>query len=142
MSILHFESVSCKDCCKCIGVCPVKSIEVKNHQAMVVERDCILCGNCTVVCPQNLKRDISDVGRVRELIHSGRPVVASVAPSYIAYFGGCGFASFRAALAKLGFSDAFETAEGAYILKTDSYERLVREHPGKTYVSSCSTAYR
>ena len=136
MSILQFESVSCKDCCKCIGVCPVKSIEVKNQKAMVVERDCILCGNCTVVCPQNLKHDVSDVAQVRELIRSGRPVVASVAPSYIAYFSGCGFSSFRSALMGLGFSDAFETAEGAYLVKTE-YERLVREHPGKTYVSSC-----
>ena len=48
MGILKFESVICKDCCKCIGVCPVKSIEVKDHHAIPVERDCILCGNCVV----------------------------------------------------------------------------------------------
>ena len=79
MGILQFESVNCKDCCKCIGVCPVKAIEVKNHRAMVVERDCILCGNCTVVCPQNTKHDVNDVAGIRALIHDGRKVVASVA---------------------------------------------------------------
>ena len=101
MGILQFESVNCKDCCKCIGVCPVKAIEVKNHRAMVVERDCILCGNCTVVCPQNTKHDVNDVAGIRALIHDGRKVVASVAPSYAAYFNGCGLPALRAALQKL-----------------------------------------
>ena len=33
MGILQFESVNCKDCCKCIGVCPVKAIEVKTKNS-------------------------------------------------------------------------------------------------------------
>ncbi len=136
MGILQFENVNCKDCCKCIGVCPVKSIEVKNHQAMVVERDCILCGNCTVVCPQNTKHDVNDTAKIKELLHSGGRVIASVAPSYTAYFDGCGFEAFTAALKKLGFSDAFETAEGAYLVKNE-YNAMLAEKAGQTIVSSC-----
>lgn len=136
MGILQFESVNCKDCCKCIGVCPVKAIEVKNHRAMVVERDCILCGNCTVVCPQNTKHDVNDVAGVRALIHDGRKVIASVAPSYAAYFNGCGLGALRAALQKLGFSDVRETAEGAYLVKSE-YEALLREKHPSTVISSC-----
>ncbi len=136
MGILQFESISCRDCCKCIGVCPVKSIEVRNHQAMVVERDCILCGSCTVVCPQHLKHGKSGVGRVQELLHQGRTVVASVAPSYAAWFSGCGFGALRKALLQMGFSDAAETAEGAYVVKT-AYEELVRSSGGRAIVTSC-----
>ena len=136
MGILQFESVNCKDCCKCIGVCPVKAIEVKNHRAMVVERDCILCGNCTVVCPQNTKHDVNDVAGVRALIHDGRRVIASVAPSYAAYFNGCGLPALRAALQKLGFADVRETAEGAYLVKSE-YETLLREKRMRTIISSC-----
>ena len=136
MGILQFESVNCKDCCKCIGVCPVKAIEVKNHRAMVVERDCILCGNCTVVCPQNTKHDVNDVAGIRALIHDGRKVVASVAPSYAAYFNGCGLPALRAALQKLGFADVRETAEGAYLVKSE-YETLLREKRMSTVISSC-----
>ena len=77
MGILQFESVNCKDCCKCIGVCPVKAIEVKNHRAMIVERDCILCGNCTIACPQHTKHGTDESASVKELIRSGRKVIAS-----------------------------------------------------------------
>ncbi|MGI6499088.1 MAG: [Fe-Fe] hydrogenase large subunit C-terminal domain-containing protein [Oscillospiraceae bacterium] len=136
MSVLQFENVKCKDCCKCIGACPVKSIEVKNQQAMIVERDCILCGNCTVVCPQDTKHNVNDVAKIKELIHQGKQVIASVAPSFVAYFDTPGIDSFRKALLKLGFSDACETAEGAYLVKTE-YEKLVDTGTGKTIISSC-----
>ncbi len=136
MSVLQFENVKCKDCCKCIGACPVKSIEVKNQQAMIVERDCILCGTCTVVCPQNLKHNVNDVAKIKDLIHDGKQIIASVAPSFIAYFETSGIDAFRKALQQLGFADAYETAEGAYLVKTE-YEKMVDANTGKTIISSC-----
>ena len=138
MGILQFESVNCKDCCKCIGVCPVKAIEVKNHRAMIVERDCILCGNCTIACPQHTKHGTDESASVKELIRSGRKVIASVAPSYAAYFDGCGFEALRTALKGLGFYDARETAEGAYIVKSE-YEKLIANGIKKPVISSCCT---
>ena len=138
MGILQFESVNCKDCCKCIGVCPVKAIEVKNHRAMIVERDCILCGNCTIACPQHTKHGTDESTSVKELIRSGRKVIASVAPSYAAYFDGCGFEALRTALKALGFYDARETAEGAYIVKSE-YEKLIANGIKKPVISSCCT---
>lgn len=135
MGILQFDSTNCKDCCKCVAVCPVKAIEVKDHRATIVERDCILCGNCTVVCPQGTKHDTNDVAGVRQLIHGGKRVVASVAPSYVAYYS-CGWSAFVDALKKLGFSDVRETAEGAYLVKTE-YERILHEHKLRSVVSSC-----
>lgn len=138
MGVLQFESVNCKDCCKCIGVCPVKAIEVKNHRAMIVERDCILCGNCTVACPQHTKHGTDETDDVRELIRSGRKVIASVAPSYAAYFDGCGFEALRTALKAIGFYDARETAEGAYLVKSE-YEKLLSGGITKPVISSCCT---
>ena len=57
MSILQFESVHCKDCCKCVGVCPVKAIQVKNHQAWGRKLwSCLVFwGQTTVQLPQRMQ---------------------------------------------------------------------------------------
>ncbi|MEG0985207.1 MAG: [Fe-Fe] hydrogenase large subunit C-terminal domain-containing protein [Clostridia bacterium] len=136
MSIIRFENTQCKDCYKCIGHCPVKSIEMRAHQAQIIERDCILCGTCTVVCPQKAKHDESDVLKIKARMKEGACVIAAVAPSYIAYFAANDFVEMRAALCVLGFSQARETAEGAYQVKSE-YERLLRAGTQRTMVSSC-----
>ena len=52
---LEFRNAKCKDCYKCLRECPVKAIDIKGHQAEIIEDRCILCGHCTLVCPQNAK---------------------------------------------------------------------------------------
>ena len=134
MSILQFKKVNCKDCYKCVRYCPVKSIRVKDHVASIIESECILCGTCTIVCPQHAKEDISDVPAVKELIKAGKQVIATVAPSFAAYFN-MDFESFKLILKQLGFAAAFETAEGAFLVKSE-FERLAAENGG-TWISSC-----
>ncbi len=56
LNYLEFKNAECKDCYKCLRECPVKAIEVINHQAQIIAGRCILCGKCTEVCPQNAKR--------------------------------------------------------------------------------------
>ncbi len=136
MGILKFKKANCKNCYKCIRNCPVKAIEVKNHQAQIIERDCILCGNCMVVCPQNAKEVRNDVLTIKNLIREGKQVIASIAPSYISNYNVTQFSQFANVLRKLGFSDAFETAEGAYIVKSE-YENLINNHWKNVIISSC-----
>lgn len=136
MSILQFKKANCKNCYKCVRYCPVKSISVREHQAQIIEDECILCGNCTVICPQKAKQDIRSVPEAQKLLGLGTGVVASIAPSFAAYFGLQSLEPLRQALKALGFDDAFETAEGAYLVKTE-YEKLLAAAPDKTYLSSC-----
>ena len=42
-SILQFKKVSCKNCYKCVRNCPVKAIRVHDHQARIIESQCIYC---------------------------------------------------------------------------------------------------
>lgn len=135
MSVLRFKKVNCKNCYKCVRSCPVKSIRVKDHVASIIESECILCGTCTIVCPQHAKEDRNDVSAVKGLISSGKQVIASVAPSFAAYFD-LAFESFRDALISLGFSQAYETAEGAFLVKSE-YEKLLSKNPEGTWISSC-----
>ena len=138
MSILQFKKVNCKNCYKCVRFCPVKAIEVKNHCAQIIEEDCILCGTCTIVCPQSAKEDISDIPLLAEALRAGKTVIASIAPSIAAYFN-ITCTDMKEALKKLKFSDAFETAEGACLVKTE-YEKLILENPENVYISSCCSS--
>lgn len=138
MSILEFKKVNCKDCYKCVRYCPVKSIRVKDHAASILAGECILCGNCTIVCPQHAKEDINDVPMIKVLMSKHETVIAIVAPSFAAYFN-ISFETMKNTLKKLGFADVFEVAEGAHVVKNE-YERLVAENPDQTWItSSCAS---
>jgi len=133
---LTLKKSNCKNCYKCIRHCPVKSIRFSGNQAHIVADECILCGRCFVVCPQNAKEIVDDTERAKVLIGGGQPVIVSVAPSFIANYDGIGIASIEEALKKLGFAAAEETAVGATIVKKE-YDRILREGKRDIIISSC-----
>ena len=126
MECLTLKKSNCKNCYKCIRHCPVKSIRFSGNQAHIIGNECILCGQCFVVCPQNAKQIVDETEKVKVLIQSGDPVYVSLAPSFIANYKGVGIEGIRGALKKLGFAEVEETAVGATIVKTE-YERILRE---------------
>lgn len=132
---LTLKKSNCKNCYKCIRNCPVKAIRFSGDQAHIIADECILCGRCFVVCPQNAKEIVSEVEKVKVMIQSGEPVIASMAPSFIANYDGVGINAMREGLQKLGFADVEETAIGATMVKTD-YERLVHEKQKPVIISS------
>ena len=135
-SCLTLKKSNCKNCYKCIRHCPVKAIRFSGNQAHIIGDECILCGHCFVVCPQNAKEVVDSTEKVRVLIQSGDPVVVSLAPSFIANYEGVGIESMRRALKKLGFFDVEETAIGATIVKTE-YERMLAEEERDIIITSC-----
>ena len=133
---LTLKKSNCKNCYKCIRHCPVKSIRFSGNQAHIISDECILCGHCFVVCPQNAKQIVDETEKVRVLIQSGDPVVVSLAPSFIANYNGIGIESMRNALKQLGFYDVEETAIGATMVKRE-YDRLLSEGNRDIVISSC-----
>ena len=136
MNCLTLKKSDCKNCYKCIRHCPVKAIRFSGNQAHIIGNECILCGQCFVVCPQDAKEIVNEVEKVKVLLQSGDPVVVSIAPSFIANYDGAGIDSMRTALKKLGFYDAEETAIGATIVKKE-YERMLKEDDRDVIISSC-----
>ncbi len=133
---LTLKKSNCKNCYKCIRHCPVKAIRFSGNQAHIIGNECILCGQCFVVCPQDAKEIVNEVEKVKVLLQSGDPVVVSIAPSFIANYDGVGIDAMRVALKKLGFYDAEETAIGATIVKNE-YERMLEEEDRDIVISSC-----
>ena len=136
---LDFKNAKCKDCFKCLRECPVKAIRYENHQAKIIDSRCILCGKCTLVCPQNAKQVHSEAEDVLTLLASGKKVVASLAPSFVSSFGVQDFDVMAEALSELGFAETEETAIGAKAV-TEEYARLLKTGEFRNFISSACPA--
>ena len=136
MECLTLKKSNCKNCYKCIRHCPVKSIRFTGNQAYIIADECIMCGQCFVVCPQNAKQITDETEKVKVFLQSGVPVVVSLAPSFIANFDGVGIESMRDALKQLGFYDVEETAIGATIVKRE-YDRICNEEGRDIILTTC-----
>ncbi|NLJ30605.1 MAG: 4Fe-4S binding protein [Clostridiales bacterium] len=136
MSIIGLKAANCKNCYKCVKVCPVKSIRVSNSQAQIIERDCILCGTCLEQCPQNAKTFTSDISLAKEFIRRGERVVLSVAPSFYSSFAVDDAKKLAGAVKELGFYAVAETSMGAAYV-TAEYHRLMRENQMKNIITTC-----
>ncbi len=136
MDCLTLKKSNCKNCYKCIRHCPVKSIRFSGNQAYIIGNECILCGQCFVVCPQDAKQIVDETEKAKVLLQSGDPVFVSLAPSFVANYEGVGIEAMREAVKKLGFCDVEETAIGATIVKKE-YERMINEETRDVIISSC-----
>ncbi len=98
--------------------------------------ECILCGQCFVVCPQNAKEISDNRETAKVMIASKVPVIASVAPSFVANYNGMGIKALEKALQKLGFHSAEETAIGAKLVK-DEYDKMLKAEEKDIIITSC-----
>jgi len=133
---LTLKKSNCKNCYKCIRHCPVKAIRFSGNQAHIIGNECILCGQCFVVCPQNAKQIVDETEKTKVLLQGPDPVIVSLAPSFIVNYEGVGINAMRDALQKMGFYDVEETAIGATIVKNE-YERILKEEERDVLITSC-----
>ncbi len=136
MKVINFKDASCRHCYKCVRNCEVKAISVQNQQARIIEEECIYCGHCLEVCPQNAKTFASDLDRIQGFIRRGEKTVVSIAPSYLGLLPFEKPGQVVGALKKLGFHQVRETAEGAAYV-TAEYGRLIREGKMANLITTC-----
>ena len=120
----------CQDCYKCVRHCHCKAIRIINGAASVIRDACVSCGQCVKVCPAHAMRIRSDLSRLRQLLTSGEPVYASIAPSWVGYFQGVSLGELSEALHRLGFAGVSETAHGAQAVSAYTGQYLSQgRHP-------------
>ncbi|MDO5293739.1 MAG: [Fe-Fe] hydrogenase large subunit C-terminal domain-containing protein [bacterium] len=136
MNVIGFREARCKNCYKCVRICEVKAIVVKDQQAQIRDDLCILCGHCLDACPQNAKTLISDLDRVKEFIRSKKTTIISLAPSYLGIMKYKKVGQVVTALKRLGFTEVRETSEGAAYV-TREYVRLLEEGKMKNIITTC-----
>lgn len=140
--VVFTNKARCRDCYRCIRVCPVKAIRMSGGQAAVVAERCIACGMCVRECPQRAKSCRNDTERAERLFAPGVTVAASVAPSFAAAFAPFERRRLPSALRRLGFAYVGETAIGAHHVATRT-AAIVAAHPERRHVSTaCPAAVR
>lgn len=120
LNTVYTVTANCQDCYRCVRVCPVKAIRVRDGQAAIEDDLCIKCGTCVRECPQHAKTIRSSLYTVKELFAFSRTVAASVAPSFAALFDGWRSKRLPSALRRLGFRHVSETAEGALLVTEET----------------------
>lgn len=126
---VYTETTYCRDCYKCVRICPVKAIQIKEGSALIIRDRCIFCGKCVDVCPNRAKKIRSDLSRARMLVKSGRRTICSLAPSFAGEFAGQED-KVLSILKQLGFSGISETSIGAAIVSA-AIDEYASSHDGK-----------
>lgn len=142
--IISTNRAKCRDCYRCVRVCPVKAIRMRQGQAQVVEERCIYCGTCVRECPQKAKVIRDDTTWAQEILASYKKVAASVAPTYPAAFADHEVGRLASALRKLGFSIVAETAVGADMVAQETSRWLQETAASRSLAvtSACSAVVR
>lgn len=137
MKYIKLKEASCRNCLRCIRVCPTKAMSYINHQPTIIEDECILCGECYKVCHHSAKKIISNLQKVKGWLAQGEQVIISVAPSFVTVWPN--FQWLKAQLKAQGFYDVEETAKGA-ILVSQEYNKLINEKKMRNIISTCCPA--
>ena len=137
--VVYTNKARCRDCYRCIRVCPVNAIGIRQGQAWVDEHRCISCGTCVRECPQGAKTYRRDLEDAKALIRNGEKVAVSIAPSFAAVIEKEYLAKVPTALKQLGFLSASETAVGAYYVAKET-AKLIGSHMGRVMISTACPA--
>lgn len=137
MKYINVAEANCKNCYKCLKVCPVKSIKYSDNHVEVLEGECVLCGRCIRNCPQHAKSLVHDVSGIKQAVRSSaRKKVAALAPSYIASFKPENRMKMAEALRRLGFDAVEETSVGAHAV-TKKYAELLEKGAMDNFITTC-----
>ena len=144
-SIISTDDAKCRDCYRCVRVCPIKAIRIQDGQARVDSERCILCGTCVRECPQKAKHVRDDLDILKKLLKKSKSpsdgdkkplMIASLAPSFPAAFSEYGGGFLQAALKKLGFDLVTETAVGAEMVAKVTAD-LIKDKKNIWITSAC-----
>ncbi len=136
-SLVITSQAQCRDCYRCLRVCPVKAIRLKEGQASVDDQLCIGCGTCIRECPQHAKQYRRDLDKVIEMIRQGEKVAVSIAPSMAVVWSDWRVGRLASALRRCGFQFIAETAYGASLAARLTQDYFDDHSPQGDIMAAC-----
>ena len=136
--LIYINDDKCRNSYSCVRVCPVNAIEVRPerlHPFIVADR-CIGCGLCFLSCSPRAIEFMDSRAQVKNLLQSGRPTAALIAPSIASEFDDItDYRKFVAMIRKLGFTYVHEVSFGVDLVAF-AYKKLFEESRGKYYITA------
>jgi len=136
--VVYINEDKCRNSYSCVRVCPVNALEVRSerkHPIIIADR-CIGCGLCFLSCSPKAIEYSSSLGKVKDLLQSGRKTAAMVDPSIASEFDDItDYRKFVGMIRKLGFDYVHEVSFGVDLVAY-SYKKLFEESSGKYYITS------
>ena len=87
MGAIGFRKAKCKDCYKCVRLCPVKGDYYPGGSCQVRgQRVCFCADVAWSPVLMNAITVFSDIDRVKTYIDSGEKVIASLSPAYLGIY--------------------------------------------------------
>ncbi len=136
-SIVFTNKAECRDCNRCVRMCPVKAIRMKDAQASVDDERCIQCGTCVKECPQKAKHYRYDLIIAKNILKQFDKVAVSLAPAFSGIYDKWQCGRLPSALRKLGFNYIAETSMGAYFTALSTAEKFAS---GETLITTACPA--
>lgn len=120
--LITSQKDTCRECWGCVRYCPARAIRVVHGRAEIVEERCVKCGLCVSECANCGHGVRDDLPAVRELLASGRPVVAVLASEFVAALHPMSPPEIERALEGVGFFGVESTCLGEELVALE-YER-------------------
>ena len=151
MPVVEIDLERCRACYRCQRECPVHAIDVREGRARVAAERCVACGRCVRECPSGAMQVRGALAKVREMIASGAPVIASALavgdgwrmnelPNGRQFIGrasaGDGWRTLMPELLRLGFAGVEATAHALPAVWAE-YRRLAAERKDFVIASGC-----
>ncbi len=136
--VIYINEEKCRNSYSCVRVCPVNAIEVRPERAhpVIIADRCIGCGLCFLACSPRAIEFSDSRSRVRQILQSGRPAAALIAPSIASEFDDItDYRKFVGMIRSLGFTYVHEVSFGVDLVAY-AYRRLFEESSGKYYITA------
>ena len=131
---IQLQEANCRNCMRCVRICPTKAMTYVDYQPIIKNDECILCGQCYLVCPHDAKRVFSDLDKVKKWLSNNEKIIISLAPSFASVWPNLN--ELKKSLLELGFYDVQEAAIGARIV-SEAYTTLIKEKKMKNIITTC-----
>lgn len=138
-TVVYTTKAKCRDCYRCVRVCPVNAIKMEGGQAQVVTENCIACGTCITECPQHAKTYTTDYGKVLQMLELNHTMIVSLAPSFAGYYTEWEQKRLPSALRSIGFQYIAETTAAAWDTAIASH-KYIKENKRQHHICTACPA--